>query len=56
MVFAVAASGRLTSRAPLSHSRRASQWIATTILKVTSGSALFLRLPQPGSAELTPAA
>ena len=39
MVFAVAASGRLTSRAPLSHSRRASQWIAATILKVTSGSA-----------------
>ena len=39
MAFAVAAFGRGTSRAPLSHSRKASQWIAATILKVTSGSA-----------------
>jgi hypothetical protein len=36
--FAGAASGRGTSRAPLSHSRNASQWIAATILKMTSGS------------------
>jgi hypothetical protein len=38
MVFAAAALGRLISRAPLSLNRRASQWIAATILKVTSGS------------------
>ena len=37
--FAAAAFGRGTSRAPLSQSRSASQWIAATILKVTSGSA-----------------
>ena len=35
---ACAAFARGTSRAPLSHSRSASQWIAATILKVTSGS------------------
>ena len=37
-VLAGAALGRGTRRAPLSQSRNASQWIAATIFKVTSGS------------------
>ena len=35
--------GRGTSRAPLIQSRRASQWIAATILNVTSGKARHAR-------------
>jgi hypothetical protein len=38
-MFAAAASGRGNRRAPLSQSRNASQWIAATIFKVTSGGA-----------------
>jgi hypothetical protein len=36
--FADAVCGRGTNRAPLSHNRSACQWIAATILRVTSGS------------------
>jgi hypothetical protein len=36
--FAGTVLGRGTRRAPLSQSRSASQWIAATIFKVTSGN------------------
>jgi hypothetical protein len=36
MVFAVAALGHCTNRAPLSRGRKAFQWIAATILNRTT--------------------
>ena len=48
-LVAAAALGRGTSRAPLSQSRNASQWIAAMILNVTSGSAENARNNPAGS-------